>query len=216
MAASYPVPPPTPDPTKLGNVVTLDCTTDNSHNDAFYSIEANTAGQTGSYEIGEIKQDANGGEFDNGTDKVEVPDIAENTEYSLTGAEQPDYEGNVFIGWTIDIKAIDQVYGAGDEFPDVVDKVKVIDPTTVYAVWGKDTNDDDIADAQQIIITPADITVYTGGDSYAGVVDRNGNLVGNNPRAQLLLYSALRAEREAAAVDQKRWQVCKPGQLHPT
>lgn len=47
---------------------------------------------------------------------------------------------------------------------------------TVYAVWGEDTNGDGIADAQQILITPADITVYAGGTSYAGVVDENGSI----------------------------------------
>ena len=51
---------------------------------------------------------------------------------------------------------------------------------TVYAVWGEDRNDDGVADAQQIVIRPADITIYTGGDGYEGVVeDDGGEMVGS-------------------------------------
>ena len=129
-----------------------------------------------------LTYDANGGTFGNGTE-FKVDNIVLNTLYELgkeSNYAEPTKGTDVFLGWTTDKTAENRVYGAGDKLPDVVDKVTVAGPTTVYAVWSEDTNGDGIADAQQIVITPADITVYTGGDSYAGVVDGNGNLVGNS------------------------------------
>ena len=129
-----------------------------------------------------LTYDANGGTFDNGTE-FKVDNIVLNTSYELGKEDNytnPTKGTDVFLGWTTDKTAENQVYGAGDKLPEMKDTVTVIGPTTVYAVWSKDDNGDGIADAKQIVITPADITVYTGGDSYAGVVDENGNLVGNS------------------------------------
>ena len=48
----------------------------------------------------------------------------------------------------------------------MVTSVNMQKDTTVYAVWGADTNGDDVADAQQVLITPAKITIYEGGEGY--------------------------------------------------
>lgn len=96
----------------------------------------------------------------------------------------------VFIGWTtsatftneaaqkIDLNT--HIFDAGEQFPDIVTEVAIPTVSTVYAVWGYDENGDGTADAQQIVIRPADITIYSGGDGYEGVVtDESGNTVGN-------------------------------------
>ena len=106
----------------------------------------------------------------------------------------------VFIGWTedaifnqtviddegtvgtqpIDIASGNHIFDAGEQFPDIVETVDIPDTSTVYAVWGYDENGDGTADAQQIVIRPADITIYSGGTGYEGVVtDESGNTVGN-------------------------------------
>lgn len=128
-----------------------------------------------------LTYNANGGTFGNGTEFT-VDNIVLNTSYEL-GKENnytnPTKDTDVFLGWTTDTKAIGQVYGAGDQLPTVVPTVDLSKVDTVYAVWGEDTNDDGIADAKQIMIQPADITIYTGGDSYAGVVNGSGELTSN-------------------------------------
>ena len=94
----------------------------------------------------------------------------------------------VMMGWTTDETAQEQIYAAGQEYPTL--ETSVIIPTeeqgggeVVYAVWGYDTNGDGIADAQQIIITPADIIIYTGGqegqNGFDGVVNENNEIVGS-------------------------------------
>lgn len=82
----------------------------------------------------------------------------------------------VLIGWTANAPADDKVYAAGEQYPALITTADVAEDqtTTVYAVWGYDENSDGIADALQIVITPADITIYTGGDTYEGVVDEVG------------------------------------------
>lgn len=83
----------------------------------------------------------------------------------------------VFIGWSTKQTSI--IYGAGENYGEVVtDSVTFADKDiTLYAVWGYDTNGDNIADAKQVFITPADITAYTGGQDYSGVVDADGNII---------------------------------------
>lgn len=96
----------------------------------------------------------------------------------------------VFIGWAASDAFINDagqsmnlnshIFGAGEQFPDIVTEVAIPTVSTVYAVWGYDENGDGTADAQQIVIRPADITIYSGGDGYEGVVtDESGNTVGN-------------------------------------
>lgn len=51
--------------------------------------------------------------------------------------------------------------------------------TSVYAVWGYDKNGNGVADAYEITITPASMTVYMGGTGYTGVVkdEKTGEIV---------------------------------------
>ena len=90
----------------------------------------------------------------------------------------------VFMGWSE--TRSENIYAAGQQYPSLIDEIqfeKNEEPTTktVYAVWGYDENGDGIADAQQIVITPADITIYTGGQSYDGIVEgENGEIAENN------------------------------------
>lgn len=82
----------------------------------------------------------------------------------------------VFIGWST--TQTNKIFAAGEDYGSLVDKVTFDnDHITVYAVWGYDEygngseDGDGIPDAQQVVITPADITVYTGGTGYTGVLD---------------------------------------------
>ena len=79
-----------------------------------------------------------------------------------------------FIGWSTDDPG-DKIYTAGEKYPTIKTSVTIPPSETekdedVYAVWGYDENDDGIADAQQIVIVPADITIYQGGNGYDGVL----------------------------------------------
>lgn len=91
----------------------------------------------------------------------------------------------VFIGWTEEPAVLDKdtgkvdqskIYAAGEELPATTDNVTINAATdmngkAVYAVWGYDENRDGIADAEQVIVTPADIKIYTGGNGYSSVVN---------------------------------------------
>ena len=116
----------------------------------------------------------------------------------------------VFIGWSTEDPG-DKIYAAGEAYPATTDKVTIPPTDTgaanedVYAVWGYDENDDGIADAQQIVITPADITIYQGGEGYEGVVEgENGTNIGENheglpePGYYLILPYQLDEELEGA------------------
>ena len=84
-----------------------------------------------------------------------------------------------FIGWTTDDQAVGKYYEAGQEYPAISKTLTLNSDTIVYAVWGYDTNGDDIADATQVMIQPAAMTIYTGGDGYLGTVDdASGTTVG--------------------------------------
>ena len=85
----------------------------------------------------------------------------------------------VMMGWTIDETAQDKIYAAGQAYPTIETSVTI--PTTeqgggetVYAVWGYDENGDGIADATQIVVTPANIDIYMGGDGYESAVQGSG------------------------------------------
>ncbi len=141
-----------------------------------------------------LTYDANGG--DNGSVPTDSTAYTEgqtatlNTENKPTHAQAPTPEGSVitdeelvdvvFIGWST--TQTDKIFAAGEDYGDIVTQVTFQDQDiTVYAVWGYDENGDGIADAQQIVITPADITIYTGGQSYDGIVEgENGEIAENN------------------------------------
>ena len=95
----------------------------------------------------------------------------------------------VFIGWAASdaftndagqsMNLNSHIFGAGEQFPDIVTEVAIPTVSTVYAVWGYDENGDGTADTQQIVIWPADITVYSGGDGYSSVIGRDEAVEGD-------------------------------------
>lgn len=91
--------------------------------------------------------------------------------HTLNSTTKPTYGSNIFLGWTADDSASGKIYEAGQQLPTIVPQVTIPNTTTVYAVWGADSNGDGTADAQQVLIVPADITVYQGGDGYDSVLD---------------------------------------------
>ncbi len=95
----------------------------------------------------------------------------------ISDADLVDVE---LIGWTTEVpEPAGQIYAAGDKYPTLTDKATIEDDNViVYAVWGYDENNDGVADATQIVITPADITIYSGGAGYEGVLGEDGELVG--------------------------------------
>ena len=86
----------------------------------------------------------------------------------------------VFIGWSE--TQCEEIFEAGEDYGAISTSVTFqYEDITVYAVWGYDTNGDDIADATQVLIQPAAMTIYTGGNGYTGVVtDEKGDIVGAN------------------------------------
>ena len=98
--------------------------------------------------------------------------------HTLNSTTKPTYGSNIFLGWTVDGSASGKIYEAGQQLPTIVPQVTIPNTTTVYAVWGADSNGDGTADAQQVLIVPADITVYQGGDGYDSVLD--GTTEGSN------------------------------------
>ena len=141
-----------------------------------------------------LTYDANGGDVGSvptdSTAYTEGQTATLSTESKPTHAQAPTPEGSVitdkelvdvvFIGWST--TQTDKIFAAGEDYGDIVTRVTFQDQDiTVYAVWGYDENGDGIADAQQIVITPADITIYTGGQSYDGIVEgENGEIAENN------------------------------------
>ena len=82
----------------------------------------------------------------------------------------------IFAGWTTEPQN-KQVYRYNDaDIPEIVETVTIEDqPVTVWAVWGYDEDEDGVADINEVVITPADIIIYTGGSNYKGdIVDENG------------------------------------------
>ncbi|MEE0510079.1 MAG: S-layer homology domain-containing protein, partial [Peptococcaceae bacterium] len=157
-------------------------------------------------DIYDLIYNVNGGKFGESADKeATIDDLNAGITYTLwteqeeaeeqipTGITFPkhdsvDKDGKqvavAFIGWTTDNSAIGKIYAAGEEYPDIQSTLKLTEDTTVYAVWGYDEygtgsgSGDGIPDAQQVVITPADITVYTGGTGYTGILDDNGEELG--------------------------------------
>ena len=86
----------------------------------------------------------------------------------------------LFAGWTTEVpEEAGKVYHYDDpNIPEIEETVTITDqPVTVYAVWGYDEDQDGVADINEIIVTPADITIYTGGMGYGGVTDAEGNVI---------------------------------------
>lgn len=151
---------------------------------------------------------ANGGTFADTQGTFVVEDLASGTEYTLgsegnyrvpthaDGSLDGKTVGVEFVGWTLSNNQ-GFIYRAGaTNVPDLRDKVTIQSPgVTVYAVWGYDENGDGVADINQIVVKPADITIYMGGKPYEGAVDgsgnpvvtvdENGNIVSGNANAGL-------------------------------
>lgn len=138
-----------------------------------------------------LTYDANGGTF-NGEDTFVVNNIAlaDAKSYTLGQEENPAYADPehdaangktvLFAGWTTDGSAQDQIYSVKDakngSVPAAVNTVDLTKNDTVYALWSYDEDNDGTPDINEIIVTPADITIYTGGSDYeGGIVDEDGN-----------------------------------------
>ena len=137
-----------------------------------------------------LTYDANGGTIGgNPTFLVNGIALADATNYKLgeeTGYKAPTHadegtEDVLFAGWTTDVDAKGKIYSVEDatapnaNIPAAVDAVDLTKNDTVYALWSYDEDNDGTPDINEIIVTPADITIYTGGDSYTGeIVDSNG------------------------------------------
>ena len=104
----------------------------------------------------------------NGKDVTNVPEPETDLAAGLhdLSTTVPTYGDYVFMGWTEDKTAEGTIYEAGQQLPETTKTVNMEKDTTVYAVWGEDTNGDEVADAKQVLITPAKITIYEGGEGY--------------------------------------------------
>ena len=137
-----------------------------------------------------LTYNANGGTFENDQSTSVVNNLTSGTEYSLgqeTNYQKPTHAQEnlngetvnvAFIGWTLSNNN-GFIYSANaPNLPQLEDKVTIQSPgVTVYAVWGYDKDDDGTADVNELVITPADITIYTGGTGYEGVTDEDGNVI---------------------------------------
>ena len=89
----------------------------------------------------------------------------------------------IFMGWTTE-PISGETYGVGENLPEMVFQngasFTPADNTTLYAVWGEDSNHDGEEDVYEVFIAPADITIYTGGTGYEGVSDGAGNEIENS------------------------------------
>ena len=139
-----------------------------------------------------LTYDANGG--DTTSVPQPVPNIPAEYELALDTTTIPthaqampaggtDAVDVLFIGWMEeDNDTI--IYSRNDTAPDTITKVTFASADiTVYAAWGYDEDGNGIADVLEkdsIVITPADITIYTGGAGYSGVVDGFAETVNNS------------------------------------
>lgn len=89
------------------------------------------------------------------------------------GAEEVDV---LFIGW-METGDSGKIYSRSDDTaPKTITEVTFADQNiTVYAAWGYDEDGNgipDVVEKDHIVITPADITIYSGGTGYSGVVTK--------------------------------------------
>lgn len=106
-----------------------------------------------------LKYDLSGGAGAEGTDYSEK-EYAKDEEILVLSA--PSKEDYTFIGWNTEQNGGGTSYQPGDF-------ITLTHDTILYAQW-----------TPNIKIQPANVTIYMGGSSYGGVVDADGNLVGNN------------------------------------
>ena len=137
----------------------------------------------------DLTYDANGGTI-GGNPTFDVNNItpANPTNYKLgeeTGYTAPthDDEGTknvLFAGWTL-TNTEGKIYSVEDakngSVPAAVDAVDLTETKTVYALWSYDEDNDGTPDINEIIVTPADITIYTGGTGYGGVTNADGTII---------------------------------------
>ena len=154
-----------------------------------YNVEGNCLHLDGVLKLKssyDLTYDANGGTI-NGNETYTVPDIpaAEAKDYTLSDKIVPEHSNDavVFAGWTLTdtegkIYSVEDATAPNANIPAAVDTVDLIKNNTVYALWSYDEDNDGTPDINEIIVTPADITIYTGGDSYTGeIVDSKGDPV---------------------------------------
>ena len=130
---------------------------------------------------------ANGGSFtgqaDPGTLTIYDLTVGKYEIRGLTGYQQPSHTGSkvVFAGWTDEVPTgenVNRIYQAGDtDVPATVTSVTLPTTQELWAVWGYDEDEDGVADINEVVITPADITIYTGGNGYGGVTDADGDII---------------------------------------
>lgn len=120
----------------------------------------------------------------NGGSLTSAPTVTVPPNTPVTKPADPVWNDDyIFMGWTTtDIS--DETYGVGENLPEMVfqnsNTYTPTGTTTLYAVWGEDSNHDDVADVYEVFIAPADITIYTGGTGYEGVSDGDGNEIENS------------------------------------
>lgn len=136
---------------------------------------------------------ANGGYFNN--DPTKATNVVEDlsaVSYKLdatwdkykepTAPTASDSRSVRLAGWTtIEPTEEGHIYQAGDtDVPATVPEVNPSVNDQLWAVWGYDEDGDGTADVNELVITPADITIYTGGTGYEGVSDGAGNEIQNS------------------------------------
>lgn len=104
-----------------------------------------------------LTYDANGGYFgsEGTTEKTETGlndgdrhTLKSTDEYHPSHADQ-DVHKVLFIGWTTDTSAQDEVYKRGDTPPKTSTRLTISGDMTVYAVWGLDSDDDSTPDVTE-------------------------------------------------------------------
>lgn len=110
--------------------------------------------------------DKNGGETE-ASPKTSLQDyVAGKTNYHFDlPTKNPTRKGYTFKGWNT------KADGTGETFDE---KTNVTKSMTVYAMWQEDVMD------QPITITPMDLTIYTGGNGYTGVIGPDGTFSKND------------------------------------
>ena len=121
-----------------------------------------------------VTYNPNGGAITSGSSEITV-EAGQSVPLNATASWDDQH---IFLGWSSDRSVKDQVYGAGDPVPKAEETITPTGDVDVYAIWAEDLNGDKIPDANQIVIRPADITIYTGGTGYEGIVtDEDGSTV---------------------------------------
>ena len=121
-----------------------------------------------------VTYNPNGGAITSGSSEIPV-EAGQSVPLDATASWDDQH---IFLGWSSNEAVKNQVYGAGDPVPKAEKAITPTGDVDVYAIWAEDLNGDKIPDANQIVIRPADITIYTGGTGYEGIVtDEDGSTV---------------------------------------